>query len=145
MTVVERSVLAPYSARQMFDLVGDVEAYPQFLPWCESARVDERKADRTVATIQANFRGIRQQFTTENSERAGERIEIKLVSGPFKALSGHWSFTALGTQGCRVDFRMEYQFASRLLEKAAGPLFHHIANSFVDAFVRRAERKYGST
>jgi len=144
MTLVERSVLAPYSARQMFDLVGDVEAYPEFLPWCESAHVDKREAGRTVATIRANFRGLRQQFTTENSERDGQRIDIKLVSGPFRMLQGHWSFTALGAQGCRIDFRMEYQFASRLLEKAAGPVFHHIASSFVDAFVKRAEQKLGS-
>jgi ribosome-associated toxin RatA of RatAB toxin-antitoxin module len=144
MIVVDRSVIAPYGAGQMFGLVEDIESYPQFLPWCEATQIRVREPGKTIATIRAHFHGIRQEFTTENSNRAGERIDITLVSGPFRELRGHWLFTALGTEGCRVDFRLEYQFSGILLEKVAGPLFHHIANSFVDAFVRRAEQKFGT-
>jgi ribosome-associated toxin RatA of RatAB toxin-antitoxin module len=143
MAVVERSVLVPFSAQQMYALVEDVESYPQFLPWCEGARVDAREPERTIATIEANFRGLRQQFTTQNRGRAGERLDIELVSGPFRKLHASWRFTALGEQGCRIDFRIEYQFSSRIVETVAGPVFHHIANTFVDAFVRRAESELG--
>jgi ribosome-associated toxin RatA of RatAB toxin-antitoxin module len=143
MVVVDRSVHAPYAAKEMYALVDDVESYPQFLPWCEGTRVALREPARTVATIRASFHGLRQEFTTENTNRPGERIDIALVSGPFRELRGHWQFTPLGERGCRIDFRLEYQFASRILEKAAGPVFHRIADSFVDAFVRRAEQKLG--
>jgi ribosome-associated toxin RatA of RatAB toxin-antitoxin module len=142
MVTVDRSVLAPYSADQMFALVDDVESYPQFLPWCEGTRVQLREPGRTVATIRASFHGLRQEFTTENTNLPGERIDIALVSGPFRTLRGHWQFTPLGDRGCRIEFRLQYQFASRILEKAAGPVFHRIADSFVDAFVQRAERKF---
>ncbi len=143
MIVVDRSVLAPYSADKMFALVEDIESYPEFLPWCERTRVGLREPGRTIATIEANFHGIRQPFTTENTNRGGERIDITLVSGPFRLLRGHWQFTALGADGCRIDFRLEYQFSSRILEKMAGPVFHRIADNFVDAFVHRAEQKFG--
>jgi ribosome-associated toxin RatA of RatAB toxin-antitoxin module len=142
MVTVDRSVLAPYSANEMFALVDDVESYPQFLPWCEAASVALREPGRTVATIRANFHGLRQEFTTENANRPGERIDITLVSGPFRTLRGHWEFAALG-EGCRIGFRLEYEFASRILEKAAGPVFHRIADNFVDAFVHRAEQRFG--
>ena len=143
MEVVDRSMLAPYGADRMYALVDDVESYPQFLPWCERTQVSLREPGRTVATIHANFHGLRQQFTTENTNRPGEHIDIALVSGPFRTLRGHWHFTPLGGDGCRVEFRLEYQFASRVLEKLAGPVFHRIADSFVDAFVRRAEQRLG--
>jgi ribosome-associated toxin RatA of RatAB toxin-antitoxin module len=141
MVVIDRSVLAAHDANQMFALVDDVESYPQFLPWCESTRVLSREPGRTVATIRANFHGLRQEFTTQNANRPGERIDIALVSGPFRTLRGRWQFTPLGDRGCRIEFRLEYEFASRILEKAAGPVFHRIADSFVDAFVQRAEQK----
>jgi ribosome-associated toxin RatA of RatAB toxin-antitoxin module len=143
MVTVDRSVLAPYSANQMFALVDDVESYPQFLPWCEATSVALREPGRTVATIRANFHGLRQEFTTENANRPGERIDITLVSGPFRTLRGRWEFAALGEDGCRIGFRLEYEFASRILEKAAGPVFHRIADNFVDAFVHRAEQRFG--
>jgi ribosome-associated toxin RatA of RatAB toxin-antitoxin module len=143
MVTVDRSVLAPYSPNEMFALVDDVESYPQFLPWCEATNVVLREPGRTVATIRANFHGLRQEFTTENANRPGERIDIALVSGPFRTLRGHWAFAALGEGGCRVGFRLEYEFASRILEKAAGPVFRGIADNLVDAFVRRAEQRFG--
>src|SRR3954471_16581218 len=102
MVTVDRSVLAPYSANEMFALVDDVESYPQFLPWCESTRVLSREPGRTVAPIRASFHALPQEFTTQNSNRPGERIDIALVSGPFRTLRGHWQFTQLGDQGYRI-------------------------------------------
>jgi ribosome-associated toxin RatA of RatAB toxin-antitoxin module len=144
MTIVDRSMLIGYSAQQMYALVEDVESYPQFLPWCERAEVPLRQPGRTVATLHINFHGLRQHFTTDNANQPHTRIDMKLVSGTFRSLDGHWQFTALGDKACKVEFSLRYQFASRLLERTAGPVFHRIADGFVDAFARRAEEKFGT-
>jgi ribosome-associated toxin RatA of RatAB toxin-antitoxin module len=143
MVKVERSVLVAYSAVQMYALVDDVERYPEFLPWCEQARVEARDVDHVTATIHVNFRGVRQQFTTRNHQIPATEIALKLVKGPFRDLDGVWRFTALGDTACKIEFLLEYQFASALLGKMIGPVFNHIASTFVEAFVRRADALYG--
>jgi ribosome-associated toxin RatA of RatAB toxin-antitoxin module len=90
--------------------------------------------------MHVNFHGIREQFTTENRNEPGRMIAMELVSGPFRHLRGHWRFTPLSEHACKVEFRLEYEISSRLLERLIGPVFHHIGNSFMDAFVQRAER-----
>jgi ribosome-associated toxin RatA of RatAB toxin-antitoxin module len=123
----------------MYALVADVESYPRFLPWCDRAFVSAREPDRTVATLHIDFHGLREEFSTENFNRPDERIDMKLVSGPFRSLEGSWVFTALSENACKVELSLRYQFASTLLEKVAGPAFDNIAGSLVDAFVRRAD------
>lgn len=145
MIVIDRSALVGHSAQDMYSLVADVESYPQFLPWCERAVVSVNESDRTVAALHINFRGLKQQFTTENLNQRGTRIDMKLVSGPFRSLEGRWLFTRLSEKGCRVELSLRYEFESILLAKAVGPVFHHIADSFVDAFVRRADTRFGSS
>jgi ribosome-associated toxin RatA of RatAB toxin-antitoxin module len=141
MSEVNKSMLVGYSAQQMFALVDAVESYPEFLPWCGSAGYrDER---RTRATIEINFHGVRQSFTTENTKEPPHALSMKLVEGPFRTLDGGWRFTDLSDQGCKIDFRLHYAFSSRLLEKLVGPVFGHIANTIVDGFVHRAEKVYG--
>jgi len=144
MTIVDRSALVAHSAQKMYALVADVESYPQFLPWCDGAVVSVNEPGRTVATLHINFRGLKKEFTTENFNRADARIDMKLVSGPFRSLEGSWVFTALSENACKVELTLRYQFASALLEKIAGPAFHDITDTFVDAFVRRADEKSGS-
>ncbi|HWA11907.1 MAG TPA: type II toxin-antitoxin system RatA family toxin [Burkholderiales bacterium] len=143
MALTEKSVLVEYAAAQMYALVADVPSYPEFLPWCGGAEVLREEDDVVHAAIRIDFRGIRQQFSTENRLHAPDLIEMKLVDGPFRTLDGSWRFKALGDQACRVDFRLHYEFSSRLLEKLVGPVFHYIANTFVDAFVKRAAQLYG--
>jgi ribosome-associated toxin RatA of RatAB toxin-antitoxin module len=143
MTVVNRSALVGHSAQKMYALVADVESYPQFLPWCDRAFVSVNEPGRTVATLHINVRGLKKEFTTENFNRADARIDMKLVSGPFRSLEGSWVFNALSENACKVELTLRYQFASALLEKIAGPAFHDIADTFVDAFVRRADEKFG--
>ena len=143
MVTVDRSSLVGYSAESMYALVEDIESYPQFLPWCSGTVVTLREDTRTVATLQISFRGIREQFTTDNANEPGRMITMQLVSGPFRHLRGHWRFTPLAEDACKIEFRLEYEIASRLLERLIGPVFHHIGNSFVDAFVRRAEQVHG--
>ena len=143
MSEVVKSVLVGYSAKQMFDLVDAVEAYPQFLPWCGGAEVVYRDEHRTRATLHVNYHGLRQSFTTENVKEAPTAMHVKLVSGPFKELDGAWLFTALAEHACRIDFRLHYIFTSKILEKLGGPVFSYIANTMVDAFVKRADQLYG--
>jgi len=143
MVIVDRSALVGFSAERMYALVGDIAAYPQFLPWCSSAEVALREDARSVATMHINFRGIRRQFTTENTGEPGRLIEMRLISGPFRHLQGHWRFTPLAEDACKIEFRLEYEISNRLLKRAVGPVFHHIANSLMDAFVRRAEQVHG--
>jgi ribosome-associated toxin RatA of RatAB toxin-antitoxin module len=138
MVIVERQALVPYSAARMYALVEDVESYPRFLPWCSGAEVAFRDAVRTVATLHVAFRGVRQQFTTENRKRPGEAIELALVHGPFRSLQGEWRFKVLAEDACRVEFSLAYQLGSPVLDRLLGPAFDHIANTFVDAFVQRA-------
>jgi ribosome-associated toxin RatA of RatAB toxin-antitoxin module len=143
MALIQRSVLVEYSAGQMYDLVHDVERYPEFLPWCAGAHVEGQDAGGVHARVAIDFRGIRQHFTTHNTAHPPSLIEMKLVSGPFRQLDGSWRFKPLGDQACKVEFRLHYEFSSKLLEKLVGPVFHLIANSLVDAFVKRAMQLYG--
>lgn len=139
---VVKSVLVPHSARQMFDLVDDVEAYPQFLPWCSGAQVVGRKGDRKTARVDIDYHGVRAHFTTDNINVPGASIVVKLKEGPFRQLHGEWHFRALAPHACKVEFTLNYEFATAVLEGLVGPVFNHIANTFIDAFVRRADAVY---
>lgn len=139
---VRRSVLVPYRCEQMFDLVADVERYPEFMPWCGGAHVESRNQTGMQATLQIHFAGIRQSFTTRNEHRYPHEITVHLVSGPFSSLSGRWLFQSLGEQGCKVLYTMQYAFASRALSAVVGPVFNRIAGSFIDSFTKRAHVLY---
>ena len=143
MSVVHKSVLLHYSAEQMFALVDRVEDYPQFLPWCGGVEVRELEGNRLVATLQINYRGIKQTFTTENRNNPPTSMEMALVEGPFRQLHGTWNFKPLRADACKIEFDLHYEFSSRILEQLIGPVFNMIANSFVDSFCRRAETVYG--
>ena len=136
---VTKSVLVPYPATRMFELVDRVEEYPQFLPWCGGAKVLEQSGDRKTARIDIDYHGVRAHFTTDNVNRPPESIVITLKDGPFRHLHGEWRFRALGESGCKVEFELAYEFATQLLDKVIGPVFGHIARTFIDAFVKRAE------
>ena len=143
MQTVHRSVLVPYSAQQMFDLVDDVERYCEFLPWCGGSRVIAETASGKVARIDISFKGVSAHFTTRNVNKPPESIAVALEEGPFKALKGKWSFKALTPDACKVEFDLSYEFKTTVLEALVGPVFNHIAHTFIDAFVKRAKAKYG--
>ena len=145
MAQVEKSVLVPYSAQQMFALVDNVAEYPQFLPWCGGASVDSVEGNTIQATIHINYHNIKQSFTTENVRHAPRRIEIRLKDGPFQSLDGSWHFIPLSESACKIELSLHYEFSSKLLETVFGPIFHYIANTFVDAFVLRAEKVYADS
>ena len=140
---IARSAIVECSARQMYDLVEDIESYPEFLPWCSGAHVRERTAGRTVATLDVGIRPMRQSFTTENTNAPGKSIDMRLLHGPFRKFDAHWKFTALGPGGSRIEFTIAYEFADPILAVALDPMFEGIAGTMVDAFTRRAERLHG--
>jgi ribosome-associated toxin RatA of RatAB toxin-antitoxin module len=144
MQCVKKSVLVPYAAGEMFELVDRVESYPQFLPWCAGAQVLDAAERRKTARIDIDYHGVRAHFTTDNVNEPPSSIIITLRSGPFRHLHGEWRFRALDASACKVEFDLAYEFATTMLERVVGPVFNHIANTFVDAFVRRAEAVYGS-
>jgi ribosome-associated toxin RatA of RatAB toxin-antitoxin module len=144
MQSVTRSVLVPFSAAAMFELVDRVELYPQFLPWCGGAHVLETHEGGKTARIDIDYHGVRAHFTTDNANRAAESIVITLKDGPFRHLHGEWRFVALAADACKIEFELAYEFTTHLLEKVVGPVFGHIANTFIDAFVHRAETVYAS-
>ena len=128
---------------RVYALVEDIESYPRFLPWCRSA-VAERGAEETLATLEVGMRRLRQSFSTRNRNRPGEAIEMRLLEGPFRHFSAAWHFTPLTQAACRIEFALEYEFASAALGKLLEPLFDHIADTMVDAFSRRADEIHGA-
>ena len=142
MALVEKSVLLPFSAEQMFALVDNVADYPLFLPWCGGTSVTEVDENKIRATVHINYLQVKQSFTTENVRQSPYNIAMTLQEGPFRSLDGNWHFIALSPTACKIEFKLHYEFSNRLLEKLVGPVFHMIANSFVDAFTRRAEKVY---
>lgn len=144
MTEIERSALVPYSAAQMFDVVDDVESYPEFLPWCTSAELLSRTETELVGRLTVARGNIKQSVTTRNMLDPPHGMTIELVEGPFKTLSGRWTFTQLGDEGCKVQMKMNFEFDSRLISFTFGKLFGAAADRLVDAFCQRARELYGS-
>ena len=140
---IARSAIVECSARQMYDLVEDIESYPEFLPWCAGAHVRERTSGRTVATLELGVPPIRQSFTTENTNVPGRSIDMRLLQGPFRRFEAHWKFAALGSHATKVEFAIAYEFADLFLAATLAPMFEGIAGTMVDAFMRRAERLHG--
>ncbi|PTN11786.1 type II toxin-antitoxin system RatA family toxin [Nitrosomonas aestuarii] len=144
MAEIEKTVLVEYSAEQMFNLVDRVEQYPDFLPWCGGTVVDQQNETITHATVKINYHHVKHSFTTENKRNPPELIEMTLLDGPFEHLDGHWRFIPLSDEACKIEFRLHYTFSHKILEKLVGPVFHMIANSFVESFIERADAVYGN-
>jgi len=134
----EQRVL-PYTAEQLFDLVADVERYPEFLPWCRATTVYERTPDVTRARLDIDYHGLASHVSTVNRKAAPERMDLEFVDGPFDKFTGHWRFVPLGAEGCRVELALDYTFSSAALDAVLGPVFAHIAGTLVERFVARAQ------
>ena len=146
MKTVNKSVLIWYHPAEMYALVTDVPAYPQFLPWCDHASVVSEDGQGMTAEVGISFGGIRQVFTTRNLHTPAREVAVQLVEGPFSRLDGQWRFHALGDgsqRACRVELELHYGFDNATLGRLVGPVFDRIAGSLVDAFVKRAEQVYG--
>lgn len=143
MAVINKSALVPYTPVQMFELVDDVEAYVEFLPWCSGSSVIKRTEIDVTASLEISHSGFQKAFTTRNVYGEEQTINMYLVEGPFKKLEGIWQFQPLGEQGCKIMLDLEFEFSNRLISMSFGPLFGQMAGSLVDAFTQRANHVYG--
>lgn len=134
--------MLPYTPEQLFALVADVERYPEFLPWCVGARIREKKPDLVVADLIIGFRMFRERFTSRVTLTSPTRIDVAYTEGPFKYLNNHWNFVPV-TGGCRIDFFVDFEFKSRLLQRVIELLFHEAVRRMVGAFEGRAQQLYG--
>ena len=137
---LRRSVLVPYSAEDMFDLIEQAEEYPQFLPWCTGATILERSDDWVAARLEFSYLQFRFGFQTRNPKRRPQWLQVRLVEGPFKHFHGDWALTPLGNQGCRIDFALSYEIADGVFDRLAAPAVDMVSRSMIDAFVKRAEQ-----
>lgn len=139
----------PYSAAQMYALVADVSAYPDFLPWCSAARIRSRRADGAREVIEADlvisFKVFRERFGSRVTLDPGAcRIDVEYLDGPFRYLNNHWQFTALPDGGCEVDFFVDFEFKSSVLQAVIGVVFNEAMQRIVRAFEDRAKALYGT-
>jgi ribosome-associated toxin RatA of RatAB toxin-antitoxin module len=141
---VRKSALVDYPAERMFDLIEAAEHYPAFLPWCVDATILVRDESIVVADIAVDYHGLCFRFTTRNPKRRPEWMAVTLERGPFRRFEGEWRLIPLGPSGCKIAFTFRYEFDAALVRTLAGPVFDRIANTFVDAFVARAERVFGA-
>ena len=140
---VEKNVLVLHSAEQMFELVDKVEDYPQFLPWYSKTEIIERSGDELKARLYMDYMRVQQSFATHNHNIPGREIRMHLLEGPFKTLSGTWQFIPLGDDACKIEFKLQYDFAGSILSALISPVFSHLSSTLVDAFVKEADRRYG--
>ena len=149
-THAEKRVL-PYTPAQLFDLVADVKQYPAFLPWCLAVRLRHREIAETtdggeevlVADMAIGFKVFRESFTTRVQCRRSDRIDVTYTDGPFRYLNNHWVFSPIGDNACEIDFFVDFEFRSAILQKAIGLVFNEAVRKMVDAFETRAETLYG--
>ena len=143
MTTINKSALVAYSAAQMYALVNDINAYSDFLPWCNRSEVLSRTGNTVEATLELHKGALSKTFTTRNTITKNESIDIELLGGPFRHLAGSWKFQALGEEGSKVSLHLEFEFESRMVDMMFGAFFEETCNSLVDAFTRRAVDIYG--
>jgi ribosome-associated toxin RatA of RatAB toxin-antitoxin module len=135
---VKRSATVSQPPGRVFELINDVESYPQFVPGCTRARVDARSPKEIVATLWVRHGLLHAEFTTRNELEPDHRIHMRLVRGPFRTLEGEWELTPVEETGCRIELSVRFAFSSRLSAVLFEPLFQQTVESLVDAFVARA-------
>jgi ribosome-associated toxin RatA of RatAB toxin-antitoxin module len=143
MTLVQKSALVKYSAQQMFDLVNDIEAYPQFLPWCSGSRIIKREDDVVEAELMISKGGFKKSFSTRNTIDMGGKITVSLLDGPFSRLDGVWNFIPLREDASKISLDLEFEMSSVLANLAFGAVFNQICNTMVASFTDRAKAVYG--
>lgn len=144
MAIVSTSSKLMYSPIEMYELVNDVNSYPNYIPMCSGVKLISRTSEKLKASLTMSKGKIKLNFTTENTMQIGRSIQMRLVEGPFKRLNGLWLFEPMGETGCTVTFRLEFEFANALLNVAFGGFFREVGGSMVDAFSRQAALKYGA-
>lgn len=134
--------ILPYSTEQLFDLVIDIEQYPQFIPWCSAARIIKKESESLSAELAVNFKGFTSSYISKVSSTRPTSINVEMISGPFKYLRNHWQFNYLDQQKSEIIFDIDFCFESVLLQKMAGAMFEKALSTMINAFANRAEKIY---
>lgn len=142
-THAEKRVL-PYTPDQLFDLVADVERYPEFLPWCVAARIRRREGAVFYADLVIGFKMFRERFTSRVCLDRPRRVDVTYTDGPFKYLNNHWIFEPTADGATVIDFYVDFEFHSKILQKVIGALFNEAVRLMVSAFEKRARQLYGA-
>ena len=142
-SVVQKSALVKFSAQQMFDLVDDIESYPQFLPWCSGSKILSREDDIVEGRIDIAKAGFHKSFATRNRLDHGGKIYMSLLEGPFKSLEGVWTFMPLREDASKISLDLEFEISSAFASLAFGPVFNQICNTMINSFTQRAKDIYG--
>lgn len=135
----------PYTKKQLFDLVAGVERYPEFLPWCTAARITQRQNDTFWADLVVQFKVFRERFSSKVTLHHYDLIDVEYIHGPFRYLNNHWHFIEAEDGGCVIDFYVDFEFKSRMLQKMIGLLFNEAVSRMVSAFEVRARQLYGES
>jgi coenzyme Q-binding protein COQ10 len=143
-THAEKRIL-PYTPEQLFDLVAAVDRYPEFLPWCVGARIVRTDGPVVYADLIIGFRMFREQFTSKITLDRPRRIDVSYTRGPFRYLNNHWTFNPVGADSCEIDFYVDFEFRSRMLQRLIGALFNEAVRRMVTAFEGRAKQLYGTS
>ncbi|ELV08466.1 type II toxin-antitoxin system RatA family toxin [Wohlfahrtiimonas chitiniclastica] len=143
MPIIRKSKVVPYSAAQMFDLVNDVEKYPEYLPWCKTVRILRNATTEMDVSVGVLMGPVNKTFTTRNRMVNHESIEMSLLNGPFKKLNGEWRFVAINENECRIEFELDFTLAIGLLSGMLSPIFENMYGSMIKAFSDRAKVIYG--
>jgi len=144
MTLVQKSALVKFSALQMFELVNDIESYPQFLPWCSGSRIITRGEDFVEAELMINKGGFKKAFSTRNRIDWGGKITVSLLDGPFSRLEGVWRFMPLREDASKISLDLEFEMSGKLASLAFGAVFNQICNTMVSSFTNRAKDVYAA-
>lgn len=140
---IERTALVQHSAADMYALVNDVAAYPEFLKWCRTSRVISETVDEMDAELEIAWKALHKVFTTHNVLRKDECIRLSLVSGPFKSLTGSWGFKHLRKDACKITMEIEFEFKNAVSNMIFSAIFSQLYNSLIDSFIKRADVVYG--
>ncbi|MGK0442236.1 MAG: ribosome-associated toxin RatA of RatAB toxin-antitoxin module [Pseudohongiellaceae bacterium] len=143
-TAIERSALLPYTAEQMYCLINDVEAYPQYLDGCVGAQLISSSEFQMEARLDLAKAGLSYSFTTRNTLTPNSKVTMELVDGPFTQFKGEWQLQALSKDACKLNLQLEFELKGKIISLAAKKLFEPMANNLVDAMVKRAKKTYGS-
>jgi|TARA_B110000238_G_C16084462_1_gene420970 ribosome-associated toxin RatA of RatAB toxin-antitoxin module len=143
MPVINRSALVMHSVEEMYQLINDILAYPNFIPDCGDSEIISQEGDTITAALMVSKGGLKKWFTTTNTLVSNEKIVLNLVDGPFKKLIGSWTLKALSDEACKISLNLDYEFSNKVFDLAFGRVFNHLTNNMVQAFTQRAKEVYG--
>jgi len=144
MPTISRSALVMHSVDEMYQLINDILSYPKFIPDCSDSKIITQDENSVTASLLVSKGGLKKWFTTKNTLVSNEQVQLQLVDGPFKQLTGCWNLQPLSDEACKISLELEYEFSSRVFDLAFGKVFNHLTNNMVQAFTQRAKEVYSA-